>query len=71
MTIGEWLLTIEEKDIRGKAFKNLNHKKADIEVESLPEAISRAFSWLNSQEGVDFWYEYVIELTEHKGVEWR
>jgi len=71
MTIGEWLLTIEEKDIRGKAFKNLNPKKVDIEVESLPEAISRAFSWAMSPEGVDFWYEYVIELTEYKGVEWK
>ena len=71
MTIGEWFLTIEEKDIRGNAFKNLDTKKADIDVDSLPEAISRGFSWLNSPQGVDYWYEYVIDMTEHKGVEWK
>lgn len=54
-TIKYWLTTIEDHDVRERALKNTDPITLNSGVRNLRSAVLRAFEWLDSPEGVDFW----------------
>lgn len=63
-TAREWILSIQDYDIRHKAIVNFNQEKnkeiykEDQKHGSLGQAILHAFSWINTPEGSNFWSEF-------------
>lgn len=63
-TAREWILSIQDYDMRHKAIVNFNQEKnkktykEDRKHDSLGQAILHAFSWENTPEGADFWNKF-------------
>lgn len=53
-TIKEWLETLEEP-YRSQAIKNTEESLLPIERESLDDAIIKAFTWSDTEEGFNHW----------------
>lgn len=52
-TVGYWLEQIEDEEVKKKAFNNA--KRLDRPASSIPDALSYAFTWLDTSEGGAFW----------------
>jgi hypothetical protein len=54
-TIKEWLLSIEDPEIRERALNNMNPKTSNKIKDSLKGALSHSFIWSESNEGHEYW----------------
>lgn len=55
-TIEQWLNELPD-GYRERALRNTPKHRLSLEDDFLPEALNKAFSWADSQEGRDFWYK--------------
>jgi hypothetical protein len=63
-TIKEWLLSIEDPEIRNRALNNMDDKDRDRIVESLEKAIRNGFDWQLTPEGYEYWDKFSeMEIT--------
>ena len=66
-TTENWLQTIENPDIRAKALANYHSQRiTDLQPEkvSLHEALTDAFVWDRTAEGVEFWNEVTFKYKQ-------
>jgi hypothetical protein len=57
-TINEWFETIEDPEIRAKAFANTKPYLLNLTCESLDYSLATAFLWVDSPEGYDYWSNF-------------
>jgi hypothetical protein len=61
-TIKEWFETIEDPEIRAKAFANTRPCDLKIESYSLWGSLPNAFIWISSPEGYEYWSNFRATL---------
>ena len=54
-TTRDWLTEIPDPEIREKALRNMDEDSANLEAQSISDALLGAFNWSKSPEGHRFW----------------
>ena len=62
-TIREWLEELPEP-YRTQAINNTSESVLMVEEESLSEAVTGAFSWWDSPEGLEYWSDFYDTLKD-------
>ena len=60
-TIREWLSTLPEQ-VQERALRNAHNVKLGIGVATASAAVLRAFSWVTTPEGFQYWSEVHVGL---------
>jgi hypothetical protein len=61
--ITEWLNEITNKNVRAEALQNFkNSRNEDIEAHSIQNALTLAFSWVDSPQGHKYWDNFYMSL---------